>query len=96
MDQARDVTEFNYVNWAEEAWIEGAPTSVTPPGILARYGASFREPFQYIHFGGTELAFEYKGYLEGALRSGFRAAGEVIEWAKKETDTDGTQGGDNA
>lgn len=85
MEQARHVAEFKYIYWADEAWIEGAPTSATPPSLLAKYGGSLREPFQRIHFGGTELAFEHKGFLEGALRSGSRAADEIIEWAKNET-----------
>ena len=77
-----EVLEVNYVNWSEEEYLGGAPTSAMPPGLLSKYGASLREPFKHIHFAGGETAYEWKGYLEGALRAGSRAAGEVIEWAK--------------
>ncbi|KIY02166.1 uncharacterized protein Z520_02304 [Fonsecaea multimorphosa CBS 102226] len=79
-----DVLEVNYVNWSEEDYLGGAPTSAMGPGLLSRYGAALRQPFQHIHFAGGETAFEWKGYLEGALRAGSRAADEVIAWAKEE------------
>lgn len=42
-------------------------------------GKALRAPFQAIHFVGTETSFEWKGYMEGAVRSGERGAAEVIE-----------------
>ncbi|OQV06317.1 hypothetical protein CLAIMM_10901 [Cladophialophora immunda] len=79
-----DVLEVNYVNWSEEDYLGGAPTSAMGPGMLSKYGAALRQPFKHIHFAGGETAFEWKGYLEGALRAGSRAADEVIAWAKEE------------
>jgi monoamine oxidase len=79
-----DVLEVNYVNWPEEEYLDGAPTSAMPPGVLSKYGSALRQPFKHIHFAGGETAYEWKGYLEGALRAGSRAAEEVIEWAKQE------------
>jgi monoamine oxidase len=32
-----------------------------------------------VHFAGTETAGEWKGYMEGAVRSGERAAAEVVQ-----------------
>ncbi|EXJ68394.1 uncharacterized protein A1O5_08186 [Cladophialophora psammophila CBS 110553] len=78
------VLEVNYVNWPEEEYLGGAPTSAMGPGMLSRYGAALRQPFKHIHFAGGETAFEWKGYLEGALSAGSRAADEVIAWAKQE------------
>lgn len=75
---ARNVLEVNYVNWPEEAYLGGAPTSSMGPGLLSKYGSALREPFQHIHFAGGETAYEWKGYLEGALLAGSRAADEVI------------------
>lgn len=49
------------------------------PGILREYGATLREPVGNIHLAGGEFAFEWKGYLEGALTSGQRAAEEVVK-----------------
>lgn len=75
---AHDVLEVNYVNWSAEEYLDGAPTSTIGPGLLSRYGTAFRQPFQHIHFAGGETAFEWKGYLEGALSAGSRAAEEVV------------------
>ena len=76
---AQDVLEFNAGEWSEEEWIGGAPTSAIPPGgLLGKYGEELRKPFRNIHFAGGETAREWKGYLEGALRAGTRAAEEAI------------------
>lgn len=76
---ALDVLEYNAGEWVEEEWMGGAPTSAMPPGYLSRYGEDLRAPFKNVHFAGGETAREWKGYLEGALRAGSRAADEVIE-----------------
>lgn len=82
-EKVRDVLEVNMVDWTKEEYICGAPTSYSAPGMLRQYGAQMREPFQDIHFAGGEYAFEWKGYLEGAVRSGQRAAKEVIRIIKR-------------
>ncbi|EJP62094.1 amine oxidase [Beauveria bassiana ARSEF 2860] len=76
---ALDVLEYNAGEWVEEEWMGGAPTSAMPPGYLSKYGEDLRAPFRNVHFAGGETAREWKGYLEGALRAGSRAADEVIE-----------------
>ncbi|EED21861.1 mao-A, putative [Talaromyces stipitatus ATCC 10500] len=78
-DKARSVLEYKCVEWTKEEFIGGAPTSVMGPGMLSKYGQAFRQPFQNIHIAGGEAAFEWKGYLEGALSSGQRAATEVVD-----------------
>lgn len=75
---AKDVLEYNYMEWHKEDFILGAPTSSMGPGLLAKYGDVLREPFKDIHIAGGETAYEWKGFLEGALRAGTRAANEVI------------------
>lgn len=74
---AKDVLEINEQIWTQEEYIEGAPTSAIGPGDLSRYGNALRAPFQNLFFGGGETAFEWKGYMEGALRAGSRVADEV-------------------
>jgi len=66
-----------------DAWSQGCPCPVTPPNIMSAVGKALREPFESIHFVGTETSFEWKGYMEGAVRSGERGAGEVIEQLTK-------------
>lgn len=58
----------------------GCPCTGLPPGVLDTLGgSSLREPWLDVHFAGTETAGEWKGYMEGAVRSGERAANEVIK-----------------
>ncbi|CAH0028238.1 unnamed protein product [Clonostachys rhizophaga] len=77
--KARDVLEINYAEWTKEEFIWGAPTSAMGPGLLRKYGDALRESYGNLHFGGGETAYEWKGYLEGAVRAGERVAAEVIE-----------------
>lgn len=78
-DKARDTIEFNVAEWTNEDFILTGPTSTMGPGLLREYGAAMREPFMGLHFGGGEMAFEWKGYLEGAVTAGQTAAKKVIE-----------------
>ncbi|KUI61604.1 Amine oxidase [flavin-containing] [Cytospora mali] len=53
------------------------------PSVLDTVGGILREPVGDIHFVGTETAGEWKGYMEGAVRSGERGAGEVFSILKE-------------
>lgn len=49
------------------------------PGVLAgEAGKSISEPFGNIHFVGTETSPIWRGYMDGAVRSGVRGGKEVI------------------
>lgn len=66
--------------WVKEEWIEGAPNPVMALGALSEGGlVRITEPFMSVHFVGTETADVWRGYMEGAVRSGERGANEVIE-----------------
>jgi len=41
-------------------------------------GRAIRRPEGRVHFAGTETAAVWTGYVEGAVRSGERAADEVL------------------
>ncbi|KAB2581350.1 putative flavin-containing monoamine oxidase AofH [Lasiodiplodia theobromae] len=65
--------------WMQEQWSGwGCPCTALPPGALDAVGHALREPVGDIHFVGTETAGEWKGYMEGAVRSGERGAAEVL------------------
>jgi len=49
---------------------------------LSELGHLIGERFGRVHFGGTETASEFLGYIEGAVRSGYRCAQEMIERIK--------------
>lgn len=73
--QPRDYLD---INWAAQPFSRGDPVPFTPPGVLLGYGDQIRNPVGPIHWAGTETATFWNGYLEGAIRSGYRAADEII------------------
>ena len=46
--------------------------------MLVGYRNAIRAPVGPIHWAGTETATEWAGYMDGAIDSGLRAAGEVL------------------
>lgn len=70
------------VTYAERSWGDdpdsrGCVMSM-PPGVWTGPGRSIRKPFGPIHWAGAETATEYCANVEGAIRSGKRAAAEVV------------------
>jgi monoamine oxidase len=63
-------------DWMLETWTHGY-VGTMPPGVMTRYGHALREPCGRIHWASSETSVEWAGYIEGALRSGVRAAAEV-------------------
>ena len=64
--------------WWKEEWTRGCSMAHWAPGIQTRYGALLREPFGRVHWAGTETATTSYGAIDGAIRSGERAAAEVL------------------
>jgi monoamine oxidase len=75
--QARRATAFHDTRWTEQEWTRGCPVGIAGPGTLLAYGPALRRPVGRIHWAGTETAGYWNGYMDGAVRSGERAAGEV-------------------
>jgi monoamine oxidase len=65
-------------DWGAEEWTGGCYPGHFPVGGWTSYGRAFREPCGRIHWAGTETSGEWHGYMEGALRSGDRAAAEML------------------
>ena len=68
-----------FTEWPEEKWSRGGPVGIYPPGLLTSYGDAIRKPIGRIHWAGTETATYWNGYMDGAIRSGERAAVEVVD-----------------
>ena len=64
--------------WDNEVYSRGCPVCVMPPGVMTEYGPVLRPPVGRIHWAGTETATIWNGYMDGAVRSGDRAADEVL------------------
>lgn len=80
----QEVVEFVTLPWSEEEFTgHGCPSPALGPGVLSSVGAEIRSPVGSVHFVGTETAEEWKGYMEGAVRSGERGAKEIIDGLTK-------------
>lgn len=63
--------------WADDPYSRGGYGAYFPPGVVTSVGEALRAPVGRIHWAGTETATTWAGYIEGAIRSGERAAREV-------------------
>lgn len=64
-------------DWATERFSRGAYAAHCPPGYLTRVRAASHTPVGRVHWAGTETSWSWRGYMEGALASGARAAEEM-------------------
>jgi monoamine oxidase len=69
--------ELIEMNWSTERWTRGCYAGFMAPGVWSDYGAALRPPVGRLHWAGAETAEVFNGYMDGAVRSGERAAGEV-------------------
>ena len=69
---------YEDIDWAQERWTRGCSMAHMPPGVLTQFGRALRAPVGRIHWAGTETATVSHGTIDGAIRSGERAAGEVL------------------
>jgi monoamine oxidase len=76
-EQALKPLDYVDHRWGAEEFAPGGPTAAVPPGAWTRYGQWLREPVGPIHWASTETADEWTGFLDGAVRSGHRAAAEI-------------------
>lgn len=71
-------SEYFGMDWTVEEWSRGGPTALFSPGTLFACGHALREPAGRIHWAGTETSDYWQGCMDGAVRSGERAAAEVL------------------
>jgi monoamine oxidase len=64
-------------DWSREEWTRGCPVAINGPGVLTEYKDVLIKPVGRIHWAGTETSIYWHGYMDGAVRSGQRAADEV-------------------
>jgi monoamine oxidase len=69
-------------DWATEEWSLGGMIAHFAPGVLTNFGHALHESAGRIHWAGAERATEMHGLMEGAVRSGERAADEVVNAAE--------------
>jgi monoamine oxidase len=76
-DEALKPVEYVEHDWTLERWTQGSPIALQVPGAITAYGSTIRAPFGRVHWAGTETSTYWSGYMDGAVRAGERAAGEV-------------------
>jgi len=77
-DEALNYTEFHDQDWGQEDWCQGCVAPM-PPGLLSSgLMQSLREPLGRLVWSGTETAEIWATYMDGAVRSGHRAALETL------------------
>jgi len=77
--QAANPTKYIETAWKRESFTRGCPVGIMAPGTLTAHGPAIRRPVGRIHWAGTETSTFWNGYMDGAVRSGERAAAEVLE-----------------
>ena len=77
-DKASSPVGFHEQDWSLERYSGGGMISHAPTGVLTEFGYTLREPCGRIHWAGTESSAVMCGWVDGAIRSGERAAEEVL------------------
>jgi monoamine oxidase len=81
-ERAGSPLDFVEQCWTTERYSGGGMLSHAPPGVLTEFGPALREPCGRIHWAGTESSHIMCGWVDGAVRSGERAATEVMQRAR--------------
>jgi len=76
--KAREATQYFESTWPGNRWHRGGPVGIAGPGALVAHGHALKEPVGRIHWAGTETSSYWAGYMDGAVRSGKRAAAELL------------------
>jgi monoamine oxidase len=64
-------------SWIDDEWARGCYGAFMAPNTWSAFGHALREPIGPIHWAGAETASVGMGYMDGAVRTGERAAAEV-------------------
>jgi monoamine oxidase len=75
--RAGGALEYHELDWSAEEYSRGCYGGRLGTGVWTAYGPQLSEPVGVIHWAGTETAAVWNGYMDGAVRSGHRAADET-------------------
>jgi monoamine oxidase len=73
-DEARSPAGYMEKDWVDDPWARGAYSGHFVPNTMTIGGPRLDEPVGRVYWAGTDVSNELNGYMEGALRSGGRAA----------------------
>lgn len=72
-----DPRGFAELDWSNEEFTRGCYGGRPAAGVLSSFGHALRAPVGRIRWAGAETSTTSCGYMDGAVRSGLRAAAEV-------------------
>ena len=72
------IENFFVHDWVNDPFSLGGYSSHYNLGYSLKAEELFNQPYESIHFAGTETANEWRGYIEGALESAERVVREII------------------
>lgn len=78
---ARDALDYAESTWRADPWTRAAYSPTFGPGGLVRFGPDMRRAIGPLHFASSDIAGTGLMHVDGAIRSGRRAAGEILEVA---------------
>jgi monoamine oxidase len=71
-------------DWTSEPYSKGCYAALFGPGDWPRLGPHLTTPHGRVHWAGTETSTEFFGLMEGAIRSGHRAATDITkDWSPR-------------
>lgn len=76
--KAGSPADYLELDWQQERWSGGCYGTLFGPNVWTRYGHALSTPAGPIHWAGTETSPIWCGYMDGAVRSGERAAAAVL------------------
>lgn len=76
--EARSPIDYLQHDWSGDPWTSGCYAGFMPPGVLSVYGPALRAPVGRLHWAGSETSDSWFGFMDGAVRSGRRAAAEIV------------------
>lgn len=69
---------FHVTDWVNAQYSRGCYAALFGPGDWIRHGPHLTTAHHRVHWAGTETSTAYFGLMEGAIRSGHRAAKEIL------------------
>jgi monoamine oxidase len=69
--------EYHEMNWSTQQWTRGCFTGFLTPGATTLFRSAVRDPVGPLHWAGTENSTVWPSFIDGAIRSGERAAAEI-------------------
>ena len=77
-EEALHPLQFHDHDWGQDEWSISC-VSAMPPGFWTKYGEALHPPVGNLIWSGTETADIWAGYMDGAVRSGHRAALQALQ-----------------